>query len=68
MDDIDCRKKTISLNRGLVAVGYELHQTRGKTRNAGRPIDLDDTTLTVLAGWKALPAAEFAAVGVDSDG
>jgi hypothetical protein len=27
--------------RGLVAVGYEIHQTRGKTRNAHRPIDLD---------------------------
>jgi integrase len=67
-DDIDFQRKTISLNRGLVAVGYELHQTRGKTRNARRPIDLDDTTLTVLAGWKALRAAEFAAVGVDSDG
>ena len=73
-DDIDFKKKTISLNRGLVAVGYELHQTRGKTRNARRRIDLDDTSLTVLAGWKALRAAEFAAVGeyppvaVDSDG
>lgn len=67
-DDIDFQKKTISLNRGLVAVGYELHQTRGKTRNARRPIALDDTTLTVLAGWKTLRAAEFAAVGVDSNG
>src|SRR5712671_3295454 len=66
-DDIDFKKKTISLNRGLVAVGYELHQTRGKTPNARRPIDLDDTTLAVLAGWKALRAAEFAAVGVDSN-
>ena len=66
-DDIDFKKRTISLNRGLVAVGYELQQTRGKTRNARRPIDLDDTTLTVLAGWKTLRAAEFAAVGIDTN-
>jgi integrase len=67
-DDLDFEKKTISLNRGLVAVGYELHQTRGKTRNARRPIDLDATTLAVLAGWKAHQAAEFAAVGIDDAG
>jgi len=66
--DIDFKKQTISLNRGLVAIGYEVHQTRGKTRNARRPIDLDTTTLSVLAGWKALQAAELAAVGIDDDG
>ena len=32
------------------------------------PIDLDTTTLGVLAGWKAFQAAEFAAVGIDDDG
>jgi len=65
--DIDFAKARLSLNRGLVAVGYELHQTRGKTPNARRNIDLDPTTLTVLAGWKALQAAEFAAVGISGD-
>ncbi len=37
--DIDFKKKTISLNRGLVAIGYGVHQTCGKTRNppAHRP-------------------------------
>jgi integrase len=67
-DDIDFKKKTISLNRGLVAVGYELHQTRGKTPTARRPIDLDATTLAVLAGWKAHQTAEFAAVGIYDTG
>jgi len=67
-NDIDFKKKTISLNRGLVAIGYELHQTRGKTTNAHRPIDLYATTLAVLAGWKAHQTAEFAAVGVNCDG
>ncbi len=66
--DVDFAKARLSLNRGLVAVGYELHQTRGKTDNARRNIDLDPTTLTVLAGWKAARAAEFAAVGIDDDG
>jgi len=62
--DIDFTKKRLHLNRGLVAVGYEVHQTRGKTRNARRAIALDDTTLTILAGWRAFQAAEFAAVGI----
>jgi hypothetical protein len=30
--------------------------------------DLDHTTLAILAGWKALQGAEFAAVGINSDG
>ena len=64
--DIDFARKRLHLNRGLVAVGYEVHQTRGKTRNARRSIALDDTTLAVLAGWKAFQTAEFAAVGIDS--
>jgi integrase len=64
--DIDFKKKRVALNRGIVAVGYELHQTRGKTRTARRNIDLDDTTLTVLAGWRSFQAAEFAAVGIDN--
>ena len=32
--DIDFKKKRLHLNRGLVAVGYEVHQTRGKTKTA----------------------------------
>lgn len=63
--DIDFTKQRLHLNRGLVAVGYEVHQTRGKTRTARRAIALDDTTLAILAGWRAFQAAEFAAVGVD---
>lgn len=65
--DIDFRKKRLHLNRGLVAVGYEVHQTRGKTKNARRAIALDDTTLTILAGWREFQAAEFTAVGITND-
>jgi integrase len=63
--DIDIKKKRLHLDRGLIAVGYELHQTRGKTKSARRSIDLDATTLAVLAGWQAFQAAEFAAIGID---
>jgi len=49
-DDIDFTKRRLGLNRGLVAIGYDVHQTRGKTRTSRRSIDLDDTTLDVLAG------------------
>ncbi len=65
--DLDVDMKRLHLNRGLVAVGYEIHQTRGKTKTARRTIELDDTTLTVLEGWRAYQAAEFAAVDIDHD-
>jgi integrase len=65
--DIDFAKQRLHLNRGLVAVGYEVHQTRGKTKTARRNIALDDTTLEVLAGWRAFQSAEFAAVGIAND-
>ena len=64
--DLDVAKKRLSINRGLVAVGYELHESRGKTDNSRRCINLDDTTLAVLAGWRAMQAAEHAAVGIDN--
>ena len=62
--DIDFTKKRLHLNRGLVADGYEVHETRGKTKTSRRAISLDDTTLTILAGWQAFQTAEFAAVGI----
>ena len=42
--DIVLDVRTLSINRGLVAVGYELHESRCKTRNSRRRIDLDPTT------------------------
>ena len=65
--DIDVDKRRLSVNRGLVSVGYEVHQTRGKTKTSRRTIDLDDTTVAVLSGWRAFQAAEVAAVGIDHD-
>ena len=66
-DDIDLDRRRLGLNRGLVAIGYEVHQTRGKTRTSRRSIDLDTTTLDVLAGWRAFQRAEFCAVGIEHD-
>src|SRR3546814_20369442 len=42
---IDTPKSRLPLNRGHVAVGYELHQTRRKTRHAPRTIHLTTPTL-----------------------
>ena len=67
-DDFDPNAATLSINRGLIAVAYELHETRGKTRNARRSIDLDPTTVQLLASWKQWQQAEQAAVGIDSAG
>ena len=66
--DIDFKRQRLSLNRGLVSIGYEVHQSRGKTRNARRPIDLDSTTLSVLEAWRGLQRAEAGATGVELDG
>ncbi|MCZ7537148.1 MAG: site-specific integrase [Acidimicrobiia bacterium] len=65
--DIDLKKKRIHLNRGLVAVGYEVHQTRGKTKTARRTIDLDATTVAVLEGWRSMQTAGLAAVGIANE-
>lgn len=56
------------MNRGLVAVAYELHESRGKTLNSRRAIDLDPTTVNVLQAWRQWQAAEQDAAGVESQG
>ena len=63
MDDIDLGKGAIKLNRGLVSVGYELHESRGKTANARRRIELDPMTIDVLTAWRGWQGIERIAVG-----
>lgn len=63
--DIDLEAATLSINRGLVAVGYDLHESRGKTRNSRRRIDLDPTTVRVLTAWRAWQRAQREAVGAE---
>lgn len=67
-DDFDDSKATISVNRGLVAVPYEVHETRGKTPRSRRRIDLDATTVGVLAAWRAWQQTEQRAAGIDTAG
>ena len=38
--------------RALVSVGYEIHESRGKTRTSRRCIDLDQRTIEVLGRWR----------------
>jgi integrase len=67
-DDLDIAKASLSINRGLVAIGYELHETRGKTANARRRINLDPTTIGVLDAWRAWQTSEQRAVGIEPSG
>jgi integrase len=62
--DIDLDAATLSINRGLVSVGYELHESRGKTSNSRRAIDLDHTTVEVLSAWRTWQAVERTAAGI----
>ena len=64
--DIDLDKHTVSINRGLVAIGYELTESRGKTANSRRSIDLDPTTVKILSAWKTWTAVERRVAGVES--
>ena len=56
--DIDLDDRCLSVNRSLVSVGYELHESRGKTRTSRRCIDLDSTTVQVLRDWWSRRATE----------
>jgi integrase len=64
--DLDEDHRRLSINRGLVAIGYELHETRGKTPASRRCIDMDPTTITILKGWRSMQTAEHLAAGVDN--
>ncbi|MBX7070332.1 MAG: site-specific integrase [Microthrixaceae bacterium] len=50
--DVDWTTSTISVDRGLVVVGYEREVTRCKTASSRRQIELDPTTLAMLATWR----------------
>jgi len=65
-DDFDDKAATVSINRGLVAVPYDLHETRGKTPRSRRRIDLDATTVDVLVAWRDWQQTEQRVTGVDS--
>jgi integrase len=65
--DIDLDKATVSINRGLVAIGYELTESRGKTANSRRSIDLDPTTVDLLTAWRTWTAVEQRIAGIEAE-
>ncbi len=67
-DDLDLDHATLSINRGLVSVGYQLHESRGKTPTSRRSIDLDPTTITILSAWKTWQSTERGSVGIEPTG
>jgi len=65
--DVDLDGRQLSVNRSLVSVGYELHETRGKSRSARRRIDLDRRTIEVIQIWLALRREEDASLRPEPD-
>lgn len=65
--DIDLDKATVSINRGLVAIGYELHESRGKTANSRRCIDIHYATVDILKAWRQWTSIEHSVAGQPSD-
>jgi integrase len=51
-EDVDLAGGSLSISRSLVSVSYELHESRGKTRNSRRSVDLDAATVQVLEQWR----------------
>ena len=66
--DIDLDSKRLSVNRALVSVAYELHESRGKTRTARRSIDLDTRTVELLRSSRRAGADEDSYVFSHDDG
>jgi integrase len=52
----------------LVAIDYEVHETRGKTPRSRRRIDLDPATVGVLTAWREWQRAEQRAAGIEGAG
>ena len=55
------------MDRSLISVAYELHETRGKTPNSRRWIDLDTVTVLVLDRWRDALAVELGQEIADDD-
>lgn len=65
--DVDLATAHLPVNRALVSVSYELHESRGKTRNSSRWIDLDPTTVDVLDRWRERVEGELGRSLSDDD-
>jgi integrase len=65
--DIDFARSSLSVNRALISVAYELHESRGKTRTSQRSINLDAATIAVLNAWRDERVAELGRPLLDRD-
>ncbi len=75
--DLNVKRAKVSINRGRLDVNYQVLETpditpqigasRGKTKNARRPIGLDPTTLAVLTAWGTWQTAERSAARPRTD-
>ncbi len=65
--DIELDTARMSVSRALVSVGYEIHESRDKTRTARRCIDLDQRTIEVLRRWRERRCSEDADDPVSDD-
>ncbi len=66
-DGVDLDAATLSINRGLVSIGYELHGREAR-QHSRRPIDLDPTTVALLVVWKLWQVSVRKAVGIEPTG
>jgi integrase len=66
--DVDLAGRRLSVNRALISVGYQVHESRGKTRTARRCIDLDERTVEVLRSTRRVGAGDDDYVFAHEDG
>jgi integrase len=66
--DVDLDDSRLSVSRALISVGYELHESRGKTRTARRTIDLDPRTLELLRCARRIDVDDDSYVFCHDDG
>jgi integrase len=66
-DDLDLDATRLSVNRALISVAYELHESAGKTRNSRRMIDLDTKTVTILRDWQEDQQCEHEKLGIEHE-
>ncbi len=60
--DLDPADRTVTVRRSVTCTGYQTHITPTKTRTSRRSVELDDTTLAVLAKWRERQHAETGVV------
>jgi integrase len=67
-EDLDLAACRLSVNRTLISVAYELHESRDKTRTARRSIDLDPRTVDLLASSRRVGSTDESYVFAHDDG